>query len=422
VEIGTQKDLTKPDATTQQILKVLAMASNSLYNTGVYVNRQRYFKEKRFVGYSKLCSDLKVDENYKIMHSQAGQQTLKSVAESFSSFRELERMFKNGELKEKPRLPHYRTKGGLYQIVYPGQALKVIEDKDRRWIQIPLGRAGKAFFEGIDSITLPYPQRLWDKQIKELRFIPSHGTWYTEYVYEISPQVQATGSNALGIDPGLNNWVSAVCTNGKSFLISGKRLKSVNQYYNKTKAALQGAVDKYLGESGFFTKRMQRLTDKRNRQMRNAVNVVAKTIINWCLGNSVNTVVFGCNKEQKQGIDIGSRNNQNFVQIPTAKLRKRVEQLCILHGINFVEAEEAYTSKASFLDEDLVPAFGEKPEGYEFSGTRVKRGLFRTSAGFEVNADLNGAGNILRKVAVRMGLDLSQISRGCLTHPWRLYA
>lgn len=422
MDIGTQKDLTKPDAITEQILTILGIASNSLYNTGVYLSRQRYFKDKKAVSYAKLCSDLKIDENYKIMHSQAGQQTLNSVAEAFSSFRELERMSKSGELKQKPRLPHYRTKGGLYQITYPGQAIKVIESDGCKWLEIPLGRAAKAFFEGIRHITLPYPQRLWDKKIRELRFIPSHGTWYTEYVYEMSPQVQAIGNNALGIDPGLNNWVSAVCTNGKSFLVSGKRLKSFNQYYNKTKAALQRAVSNQFGEDSFFTKRMQRLTDKRNRQMRNAVNVVARTIINWCLGNDVSTIVFGCNKEQKQGIDIGSRNNQNFVQIPTAKLRKRVEQLCQLHGINFVETEEAYTSKASFLDGDLVPSFGEKPEGYKFKGIRVKRGLYRTSHGFEVNADLNGAGNILRKVAVRMRLDLSQISRGCLTHPWRLYA
>ncbi|BAY46109.1 transposase [Scytonema sp. HK-05] len=241
---------------------------------------------------------------------------------------------------------------------------------------------------------------------------------------------QVTGTNALSIDPGLNNWVSAVCTNGKSFLISGRRLKAVNQWWNKTKAGLQTAVDKQFGGDSFFTQRMARMTDKRNRQMRDATNKVARQVINWCLNNEVGYLIFGCNKEQKQGIDIGRRNNQNFVQIPTAKLRKRIEQLCQQYGINYVETEEAYTSRASFLDGDLVPTFGEKPVraaspkeiGYEFSGKRSKRGEYTTKHGIRCNADLNGAANILKKVATRLGLDLSRIGRGCLTQPMRFYA
>lgn len=420
--IGTQKDATKPDAIAQVILNVLGMASNSLYNTGVYLSRQQYFENSKTISYAQLCKDLKVDKNYKIMHSQAGQQTLKSVAEAFKSFQGLKKKAKKGELKQKAKLPHYRSKGGMYQVAYPGQAIKVVEHQGKKWLEVPLGRAGKAYFEGIEAITVPYPERLWDKTIKELRFIPAHGTWYTEYVYEMDKVPQATGTHVIGIDPGLNNWVSAVCTNGKSFLVSGKRLKSINQWWNKTKAALQTAVDKQFGEESFFTKRMARMTDKRNRQMRDATNQVAKQIISWCLKNSVGTVVFGCNLEQKQRIDIGRRNNQQFVQIPTAKLRKRIEQLCLQYGINYVETEEAYTSRASFLDGDEVPAFGEKPEGYKFSGKRTKRGEYTSKNGTKCNADLNGAANILVKVKARLGLDLSRVNRGCLTQPVRFYA
>ncbi|MFH7028938.1 MAG: IS200/IS605 family accessory protein TnpB-related protein [Heteroscytonema crispum UTEX LB 1556] len=156
--------------------------------------------------------------------------------------------------------------------------------------------------------------------------------------------------------------------------------------------------------------------------MRDAVNKVARQVINWCLNNEVTTVVFGCNPEQKQSINIGKRNNQNFVQIPTAKLKKRIEQLCELYNINYVETEESYTSKASFLDGDDVPVFGEKPEGYKPSGKRVMRGVYRTAQGLEINADLNGAANILKKVNTRLGIDLSQVDRGCLTQPMRFYA
>ncbi|MBW4503626.1 MAG: transposase [Scytonema hyalinum WJT4-NPBG1] len=428
--IGTQKDATKPDAISQVILNVLGMASNSLYNTGLYLSRQQYFENDKTITYAQMCKDLKVDENYKVMHSQAGQQTLKSVAEAFKSFQALDKRSNKGELNQKPRLPHYRSKGGMYQVVYPSQAIKVVEKDGTKWLEVPLGRAGKTYFEGIEGITVPYPERLWSKTIKELRFIPSHGIWYTEYVYEMDEVLQAIGTNAIGIDPGLNNWISAVCTNGKSLVVSGRRLKSINQWWNKTKAALQTAVDKQFGEDSFFTKRMARMTDKRNRQIRDATNKVARKVINWCLDNAVGTVVFGCNLEQKQGIDIGRRNNQDFVQIPTAKLRKRIEQLCQLHGINYVETEEAYTSRASFLDGDLVPAFGEKPVraaspkeiGYQFSGKRIKRGEYTSKSGIRINADLNGAANILSKVSTSLGLDLRQIGRGCLTQPMRFYA
>jgi len=420
--LGTQKNATKPDVISELILNILGMASNSLYNTGVYLSRQQYFENGFSLSYAQLCQDLKVDENYKIMHSQAGQQTLKSVAEAFKSFQALEKKAKKGELNQKPKFPHYRSKGGMYQVVYPGQAIKIVTRNGANFLEVPLGRAGKNYFEGIDSITVPYPQRLWGKTIKELRFIPTHGSWYTEYVYEMAEVPQATGTNAIGIDPGLNNWVSAVCTNGQSFLVCGKRLKSINQWWNKTKSALSTAISKQFGEDAFFTLRMARMTDKRNRQMRDATNKVARQVIDWCLDNEVGTVVFGCNLEQKQNIDIGKRNNQNFVQIPTAQLRKRIEQLCELQGINYVETEESYTSKASFLDGDLIPKFGEKPEGYKPSGKRVNRGMYKTSSGECVNADLNGAANILAKVSTRLGLDLSRVGRGCLTQPMRFYA
>jgi len=108
--IGTQKNATKPDAVSELILNVLGMASNSLYNTGVYLSRQQYFETGKIISYGKLCKDLKVDENYKVMHSQAGQQTLKSVAEAFKSFQALEKKAKKGELNQKPKLPHYRAK------------------------------------------------------------------------------------------------------------------------------------------------------------------------------------------------------------------------------------------------------------------------------------------------------------------------
>ncbi|WP_204102511.1 MULTISPECIES: IS200/IS605 family accessory protein TnpB-related protein, partial [Spirulina sp. CCY15215] len=140
-----------------------------------------------------------------------------------------------------------------------------------------------------------------------------------------------------------------------------------------------------------------------------------------CLENGIGRIVFGWNKGQKNGINIGKKNNQKFVQIPTAKLKERIKQLCELYGIEFVETEESYTSKASFLDDDFLPTFGAKPESWKPSGKRVKRGLYRTQNGLFVNADCNGAANILRKVAATLGLCLKGVSSGVLTTPVRVH-
>ena len=150
------------------------------------------------------------------------------------------------------------------------------------------------------------------------------------------------------------------------------------------------------------------------------LTLAARLIINHGLKHGIGTIVFGWNKGQKQSIDLGSKTNQKLVQIPTARLKERIKELCSLHGLQFVETEESYTSKASFLDHDVLPTYGAKPDNWEPSGKRVKRGLYRSAAGYLINADCNGAANILRKVAGRFNLNLGQLGRGALTTPLRI--
>lgn len=151
-----------------------------------------------------------------------------------------------------------------------------------------------------------------------------------------------------------------------------------------------------------------------------AVNKAARLVIKHCLEHKIGTVVFGWNTGQKQRSNMGRKGNQSFVQIPTAKLKDRIEQLCKLYGIQFVETEEAYTSKSSFFDGDELPKHGEKPVGYKPSGKRVKRGVYRTSPFWYINADCNAAANMLRKVSAMLGFDLSGVSRSALSAPIRL--
>jgi putative transposase len=257
------------------------------------------------------------------------------------------------------------------------------------------------------------PSNLDFEAIREVRILPRNGCFYAEFVDPDSKvEVDLDPQKCLGLDPGVNNWLTGVSNAGTSFIVDGKHLKSINQWYNKSVARLMDGK-----KNGFWSKRLARLTEKRNRQMRDAVNKTARLVIKHCLANRIGTLVFGWNKDQKQNANMGNKTNQKFVQIPTARLKERIKQLCDIYGIRFEETEESYTSKSSFLDADTIPVYGEKPVEWRASGSRVKRGLYRSSDGIQVNSDANGAANILRKVAVKLGLDLSGISRGELSAP-----
>ncbi|WP_339382015.1 transposase [Tolypothrix tenuis] len=227
---------------------------------------------------------------------------------------------------------------------------------------------------------------------------------------------QLSANKVLGIDHGIDNWLTCVSNIGTSFIVDGKHLKSLNQWYNKRVASL-----KENKEQGFWSKQLAAITEKRNRQMRDAVNKAARLVISHCLENSIGRIVFGWNQGQKDNANMGRKANQKFVQIPTAKLKERIIQLCQQYGIDFVETEEANTSAASFVDGDSLPKYGEKPEGWKSSGKRVKRGLFRTANNWYINADTNGAANIVSKVAATLGINLSGVSRGALTTPLRVH-
>ena len=273
----------------------------------------------------------------------------------------------------------------------------------------------KAWF-GIDAFYMPMPSNLDYKSIKEYRILPRNGCFYLELVYKVEPvKPNVNTDRVLGIDHGLNNWLTCVTNVGTSFLVDGPHLKSLNQFYNK-----QVSNIKANKPQAFWSKTLATITEKRNRQVRDAINKAARLVINHCVENQIGTIVFGWNKGQKDSANMGKKTNQKFVQVPTARLKDRIAQLCEQYGIRFVETEESYTSKASFLDSDLPPIFGAKPEGWQPSGKRIKRGLYRSSNGMKINADCNGSANIIRKVAATLGINLDGVCSGALKTPMRI--
>ncbi|ATS17718.1 transposase [Parathermosynechococcus lividus PCC 6715] len=408
---GCQQVLLNPNNELKGVMEFVCSEANKLTNQGIYYARQLHFKTGQWIGKHSLSYEYKTSKHFQALYSQAAQQTLISVYESFKSYRALLKLWRGGELAEKPKMPNYRKKGGLAVVSYPKQALKLVDGM----IRVPLGQLVKVWFQ-IDSFTVPMPSNLKFEDIKELRILPRNGCFYAEFVYRLKPvQVDVDPMRVLGIDSGLNNWLTCVSNVGTSFIVDGLHLKSLNRWYNKQIAKLKEGKPQ-----GFWSKRLAQLTEKRNRQIRDAVNKAARIVIDHCTRNRIGRIVFGWNQRQKDGSNLGKKTNQKFVQIPTARLKERIAQLAEQYGIEFVETEESYTSQASFVDGDFLPTFGEKPDSWKSSGKRTKRGLFRTAQNWYINADCNGAANILRKVATMLGLSLSGVGRGSLTAPTRI--
>ena len=203
--------------------------------------------------------------------------------------------------------------------------------------------------------------------------------------------------------------------------MDGRRLKAENQGWNRLVSRLKSALTKGKESTkGMTSKRIQALTHNRNCFMRDALNKAARWVIDFCKQHHIDPMIYGRNKRQKDGIKLGGKNNQAFVQIPHYKLFDRIEQLGLIYGIRLIETEESYTSQASFFDDDFLPTHGEKPESGKPSGKRVKRGLYQTQDRHLLNADCQGAGNIMRKVSTKLGIDLSGVSRGAVAAPFKV--
>lgn len=392
-------------------LQEMCRLSKNLYNVGLYQIRQFFFSENKFLRYESNYHQCKTNENYKLLNTDIAQQTLKVVDRSFRYFFNLIKKAKSGNYQfNQIALPRYLKKDGYFPLIIPR-----IKVKDG-YFNVPMSNEFKREY---GEVKIPFPQRLNPEKLKEVRIHPKYNCQFfeVEFITEVEPQiVEFKSDNALSVDLGLNNLATCVSTNGASFIIDGKRLKSYNQWYNKLNARLQSIKDKQ-GIKG-ITKRQGRLLLKRNNQIRDYLNKAAKYIAENCLRLDIGTVIVGINKGWKQEANMGQKNNQNFVQIPHYSLREKLKTLCENYGIQYIEQEESYTSKASSLDNDDIPTYNpDNSVKYTFSGKRVKRGLYRSKEGVTINADCNGAWNIGRKSKHK---GFSQVCSGFLTSPLRI--
>ena len=386
------KHLSKED---YKSIKELCHIAKNLTNEAIYNVRQYYFTEDKFLKYEKNYTLLKSSPNYKELNSNMAQQILKEVDGSFKSFFGLIKLAKQGKYSFKDcKLPHYLPKDGYTTLV-----IGFVRLNGNKLI-LPFSNNFKKTHKVVE-ITIP--PVLLDKKVKEIRILPKAIARYFEiqYIYEAECiQRNLNTQNALALDLGVNNLVTAVSSTGKSFIVDGRRLKSINQCFNKENARLQSIKDKqHFGKKP--TNRQKAIVRGRNNKVNDYMNKAARRIIDYCINNDIGTLIAGYNVTFQRSSHIGKQNNQNFVNIPYGRLRDKLAYMCELNDITYVEQEESYTSKASFWDKDKIPVYNnDNPKEYEFSGNRVHRGLYETANGKTFNADINGALNIMRKSSV----------------------
>ena len=369
--ILTERHIIKQSNSLYNELDNLCFLSKNLYNSALYTVRQFYFTNKKYFNWIKINNQFvsEKQQDYYALPCKVSQQTLKMVDQNMKSF------FNAIKAKNsKPKLPKYLDKiKGRFVVTYTNQA---ISKKALQNGYIELSKTNIKLKTNV-------------KNVKQVRIVPRNNFIVVEILYEVRSKLHNNLKETYcGIDFGLNNLITCSFQNDSPLIMNGKPLKSINWHYNKEKSRLQSLLDNGKKTS----KKIQNITLKRNNRINNYLHKTTKIFVNYLVSKKINNVVIGYNKEWKQGINIGRVNNQNFVQIPYYKLLNMLTYKCEIEGISVIVTEERYTSKCSFLDDEDIC----KHE--EYVGKRIKRGLYKASDGRLINADVNGALNILKKV------------------------
>lgn len=386
-------------------LRELCFLSKNMYNVALYSIRQHFFATNKYLTYNEnyhLCKD---NENYKLLNSNSAQQTMKVVDRNFKSFFALLNLAKKGKYDYKDiNISNYLPKDGFFNLIF-GE-FNCSNDK----FTVPMSPAFKRLY---GSVEFAIPKNLKEKNITEVRILPKNDARFFEvqYIYKIEEsQINLNKKNVLAIDLGVDNLATCATNKGNSFIIDGKKLKSINQWANKENSRLQAIKDKQKIKG--TTKKQRKLWSKRNNRVNDYLSKTVRTIIDYCIKNDIGTIVVGYNKSIQMGSNLGKTNNQNFVNIPFGNIREKLQYQCERNNIDLIEQEESYTSKADFLANDIIPIYKEGDKTlYKFSGRRISRGQYNSATGVILNADINGALNIMRKANIDSALSIKNIEQ-----------
>lgn len=376
-----EKHIIKRNDIRYKELMELCHLSKNLYNTVLYTIRQHWFEtekddtvQKKFLNYYDVWNILKVDNpDYKALEYHAAQLVIKQVQANFSSFFSLLKLKAKGQYNKKVKLPKYLQKDG-YNVISFNQFKK--KELKNGYVSLPKSKNLK--FK-VKNINLHF-----------INVVPKNDYVQVNFIYK-KPEKSLKEDNGkyLAIDLGIDNLATCTSNVNQSFIIDGKKVKHINQFYNKKIGEVKSELKKKNNQEK--SHKTRQLALKRNNKIDDYFHKVSRYIINHVISNDIRTIIVGHNKNWKQEVNIGKVNNQKFVQIPFDKLIHQLKYKGKLEGINVIEIEESYTSKCSFIDNESI----EKHD--EYLGQRIKRGLFKSKNGKILNADINGSYNIMRK-------------------------
>jgi transposase, IS605 orfB family len=380
----------------------LTFLGKNLYNATLFYQRASFFK-KDFQNYYAVNRAFTHDnqEDYRALPAKVSKQVQMLVDKSFKSYFALVKKKVKGDYNSPVRIPRYlhKTKGRC-TLPYPKDALSLKK-------------------EGIVKFSktgIEIPTKIEKEKIQGARIVPKGNHFVIEILYKKvkKPLISGAIQKVAFIDPGLNNLMTVTSNVFAPLLYSGKNLKSMNRLANKKIAQVKSSLSK---RGLYSSPLLVSIYNKRSRRITDALHKLSSHLVNQFVSYKIDTVVFGHNLGQKQDIKLGSVTNQNFVQLPFYQLISLLKYKCELQGIRFITTEESYTSKCSFLD--LEPVSKQK----EYLGRRIKRGLFQTKEGLQINADVNGSLNIGRKYLTKLGLYTEQLHHelaSCMANPKRI--
>lgn len=365
-----------------KMLDHICFLSKNLYNAGLYIIKQEFLSTGKWIRCTDLNKKMVSEDNpdFRAMSGSSSQQILMRLDNNLKSYFSSIKAWKrdNKKFTGCPKFPKYKDKvKGRNIFTYSYAQIR----HKGEYIYFPKK-------EGLS----PLKTRCKEGSVKQVRIIPRQGCYVIELIYESSCKEQKIDNNRLmSIDLGINNLASIVTNiSNKSVLIDGKRLKSINQYYNKKLSCLQSKLEKVNGKKS--SRRLMSLTRKRNNKVKDYLHKASKEIIDICIEDNITTLIVGHNDGWKHEVNIGKRNNQNFAYIPFDNFISMLKYKSERQGLRFIIVNESHTSKCSSYDLEEVCHHD------NYVGKRVKRGLFKTKEGIFLNADINGSYNIMRKV------------------------
>ena len=385
----TARDKTNVTSNEKEVLDELALLKGQ--------------KTYRVLGYGVLQRLMRVTQNpdfFAGLPMQSAQAAVKHACSDFQNWLSALKKYRQNPalFTGKPRMPGY-CKGDITTLTLTNQDAVIYGDE----LKLPKTKQRLRI------------RKRHSARLQEVKVCPVSGGYDILLVYQVKEPSAETGTHSAAVDFGVDNTMAVVADTGDSILFKGEYIKSINQYFNKEKVWRVSVMSKgNVTATRVWSKKLDQLSAYRTNYIRDCFHKMSRLLMEWCKSHGVGYLVLGSNKFWKQKADIGKQNNQNFVSIHFEMLKSMIELKACEYGVTVVRNEESYTSKASFLDSDDIPVYAEGDETkHRFSGKRIQRGLYRSSDGTVLNADINGAANILRKA----GCDTSSVILTNLLNP-----